>query len=61
MNITFENGQMVVTHESGIIDRYVKTDLEAVRTRVEQQRANLNDQIVELNFSIAEIEASLGA
>ncbi len=61
MNIEFINGEMIVTHESGFVSRYKKTDLEEQKSRITARQVELDNSVVELDSNIAQINASLGA
>ncbi len=60
MNIEYENGQQVVTHPSGHVDRYTKQDLVDFKDRLSRKTVRLNSGIIAIDLMIAEVENSKG-
>jgi len=56
MIITFKNKQMIVTHESGVIDRFTKADVERWKQAEQEQAAAHSNNIIWFDFQIAQIE-----
>lgn len=58
MIVTIKNGEMIVQHPSGHVDRYTKNDLERFRDKRQDRINKMNGEIVNYNFDIAQIENS---
>jgi len=60
MTIEFINGEMIITHPSGHVDRYQPADLDMQKVEIRDQIDELqNAQDVLTNY-VSEIQSSLG-
>ena len=59
MIIIYENGQQVVTHPSGVVSKYTKSDLEKRRARQQDELNDRSAAIVRINNEISQIELSI--
>lgn len=60
MRIEYKKGEMIVTHESGHVDRYQRTDLESEKVNIEQQGARNQTALDTVNSDIQKINLSIG-
>jgi len=58
MNISFENKQMIVEHETGRIDLYTAADLQKEIAIQQQELDRQNDSILQLKIMLANVENS---
>ena len=58
MNITFDNGSMVVTHDSGEISKYTAEQLEKIKTDLEKQQNKITMELAEISGLIDSVNAS---
>ena len=58
MNITFDNGKMIVNHPSGHVDEYSQADIEAWRDEKQEQLVALNNELVDMETKISDIQKS---
>ncbi len=61
MTIEHKNGEMIVTHPSGHVDKYSEADLISNRDQLQNQIADLNGQLIAQNLAISETQNSLGS
>lgn len=61
MKIVYKQGEMIVTHKSGRVDRYQRADLEAEKVNIERQRARNQTALDAVNSDIQKIQSSTGA
>ncbi len=61
MIIEYKNGLMIVTHGSGLITKYDKTDLLQIRENKQNMQNDIGFDIAELNIAITQIESSEGS
>lgn len=61
MKIKFKNGEMIITHPSGHVDRYQQSDLDMQKAMVQDQIDELKSAQDVLTNYISEIQNSSGA
>lgn len=59
MKITYENGCMVIEHNSGHIDRYDEQHLLNIVSRTEKRKAAIEREIADINKHIESVKISL--
>lgn len=59
MTIVFENGKMIITHDTGLVDIYDKTHLLKVRESVRKSIEQRNENLVLMDSYIAQLDASV--
>lgn len=59
MTVTFENRQMVITHSSGVVDRYNRKQMVEQKELLEQQRDDIIIQINSYADILEEIDKSV--
>lgn len=60
MKIEFEKGEMIVTHPSGHVDRYQRSDIDMQKIRVQEQIDELKFVLDILTNCAIKIQNSLG-
>lgn len=60
MLVEFENGVMIVSHESGHIDKYQKVDIEREKVNMQEQAVENQAGIAVLDGYISKIQNSIG-
>lgn len=58
MNIKFNNGEMIITHSTGIVNKYNKTDCELWLERFKAMSAETQDNISDTENRIKLIDES---
>ncbi len=53
-----KNGELIITHPTGVKQSRTVTDLDAEKIYLQNRTAELNDQIVGLDIDIAQLKAS---
>lgn len=61
MDITYNNGEMIVTHPSGHIDKYDQVDIEQRKAKVQKRIDERKELLVFYSEIIVAIQNSLGA
>jgi len=61
IKIEYKKGEMVLTHPSGHVDRYQRTDLEMQRVNIQEQIADLQKSRTGIVNRITLIQESVGA
>jgi hypothetical protein len=56
MNITYENKQQIIKHESGHRDIYTKKDLIDTKNSFQEQVDKLSDQVKQIDSQILELD-----
>lgn len=60
MKTDFIQGEMIVMHESGHVDRYQRADLETEKVNIKQQIARDQAALDTANSDIQKIQSSIG-
>lgn len=60
MKIEYKNGEMIITHPSGHVDKYQRTDIEREKVSMQDQAAKIQDGIAALDGYISKIQTSIG-
>lgn len=61
MKTEYKQGEMIITHDTGHVDRYNRLDLERQRELLEQDRTETQNKIAVINSDISKINSSIGA
>ena len=60
MKIDYKNGEMIVTHDSGHVDRYQRIDLEKQIFLLTREKSEAQQKIDQVNSDIQKIQSSIG-
>jgi hypothetical protein len=55
--ITYENGEKVITHSNGVVQKLTVNDLESIKTNLFEQKTMIEEQINEIEKDINKLSA----
>jgi hypothetical protein len=61
MKVEYKQGEMIITHESGHVDKYQRADLEWLRVLEVRNRNESANKIAAIDSDISKINLSIGA